>query len=364
MKIIPNNLKRQYDIYKDEYKKAAINVLDSGWYVLGNEVRAFEKEFSDYIGVKYSVGLASGLDALQLAFRVIGIQKNDEVIVCSNSYIACVMSITMNDGKPVFVEPDLYDNIDANKIEEKITNNTKAILAVHLYGQSCDMTKIMNIAKKYKLKVIEDCSQAHGTKWKDRKVGSIGDIGCFSFYPTKNLGAFGDGGAITTNSKKYAEQIKMLRNYGSRIHYQNEEVGLNSRLDEIQAGMLRVKLKHLDSLNKERDYLANQYIKGINNSIVKPLMTRKYSSNVWHQFVIHCKRRNELASYLKSYGIDTIIHYPIPPHLQKAYKYLGYKKGDFPIAEKYAKEVLSLPMYNGMSDNEIQFVIDKINRFK
>lgn len=365
MKIAANDLKRQHDIYKDEYNSKAVEVLNSGWYILGSEVKEFEKEFAEYTQSKYCVGCASGLDALQIAFRVIGITEGDEVIVCSNSYIACVMGITMNGGIPVFVEPDEYDNIDSEKIEEKITSNTKAILAVHLYGQSCDMDKIMTIAKKHDLKVIEDCAQAHGTTWKDKKVGSIGDIGCWSFYPTKNLGCFGDGGALTTNNEEYAEEFRVIRNYGSKkLHYENDIIGMNSRLDELQAGLLRVKLKHLDELNNERVRLAERYDNEVKNPYVKPLQTRPGSNNVYHQYVIHSERRDDLMSYLKDNDIGTIIHYPIPPHLQKAYEYLGYKKGDLPICEKYADEVLSLPMYNGMSSEEQDYIIEKINSYK
>ena len=365
MKILANDLKRQYDIFAKEYNEAAIKVLDSGWYILGKEVELFEKEYADYIGSKFCVGCASGLDALQIAFRVIGIGKGDEVIVCSNSYIACVMGITMNEGTPVFVEPDEYDNLDADKIEEKITDKTKAILAVHLYGQPCDMDKIMDIAKRHDLKVIEDCAQAHGTMWKNKKVGSIGDIGCWSFYPTKNLGGFGDGGALTTNNEEYASEFRVIRNYGSKkIHYENDIIGMNSRLDELQAGLLRVKLTHLDELNDERRKIAERYDKEIKNPLIKPLETRPDSYNVYHQYVIHTSKRDELMNYLKENEIGTIIHYPIPPHLQKAYEYLGYKKGDLPIAEKYADEVLSLPMYNGMSEEEQSYVIEKLNSFK
>lgn len=365
MKIAANDLKRQHDIYKDEYNAKAVDVLNSGWYILGNEVKEFEKEFAEYTESKYCVGCASGLDALQMAFRVLGIKENDEVIVCSNSYIACVMGITMNNGIPVFVEPDEYDNLDADKIEEKITENTKAILAVHLYGQSCDMDKIMAIAQKHGLKVVEDCAQAHGTTWKGKKVGSIGDIGCWSFYPTKNLGCFGDGGALTTNNEEYANEFRVIRNYGSKkLHYENDIIGMNSRLDELQAGLLRVKLSHLDELNNERLKIAERYTKEVNNPYIRPLQTRPGSNNVYHQYVVHSEYRDELMEYLKSYEIGTIIHYPIPPHLQKAYEYLGYKKGDLPIAERYADEVLSLPMYNGMSEEEQDFVIEKLNQFK
>ena len=367
MKILPNNLERQHDLHKDEYNAKAIEVLNSGWYVLGKEVKLFEDEFARYIGAKHCVGLASGLDALQIAFRILGIKENDEVIVCSNAYIACVMGITMNGATPIFVEPDEYDNLDANKIEEKITSNTKAILAVHLYGQTCDMDKIMNIANKFNLKVVEDCAQAHGTSWNGKKAGTFGDIACWSFYPTKNLGAFGDGGAITTNNDEYAESFRIIRNYGaSKTHYDNEVVGMNSRLDELQAGLLRVKLSHLDELNDERKIIANRYNNEIKNPLIKPLQTRPGSDNVYHQYVIHIAngKRDDLMNYLKENEIGTIIHYPIPSPLQTAYKYLGYKKGDFPIAEQYANEVLSLPMYNGMNREEQDFIIEKINSFK
>ena len=367
MKILPNNLERQHSLYKDEYNNKAVEVLNSGWYVLGNEVKTFEEEFAKYIGSKHCICLASGLDALQIAFRILGIKEKDEVIVCSNAYIACVMGITMNGATPVFVEPDEYDNLDANNIEEKITNNTKAILAVHLYGQSCDMTKICKIANKYNLKIVEDCAQAHGTTWNSKKVGTFGDIACWSFYPTKNLGAFGDGGAITTDNDEYAEQAKIIRNYGaSKTHYNNEIVGMNSRLDELQAGLLRIKLSHLDELNNERINIANRYNNEVKNDYIVPLKTRPGSNNIYHQYVIHVQdgKRDALMNYLKENEIGTIIHYPIPSPLQTAYKYLGYKKGDFPIAEKYANEVLSLPMYNGMSKEELDFVIDKLNNFK
>ena len=365
MKILPNDLKRQHDLFKDEYNSKAVDVLNSGWYILGNEVKQFEDEFASYTQSRYCVGCASGMDALQIAFRVLGIHKGDEVIVCSNAYIACVMGITMNEGTPVFVEPDEYDNIDADKIEDKITDKTKAILAVHLYGQSCDMDKIMDLAKRYSLKVVEDCAQAHGTTWKGKKVGSIGDIGCWSFYPTKNLGGFGDGGALTTNNEEYANEFRVIRNYGSKkLHYENDIIGMNSRLDELQAGLLRVKLAHLDELNDERIRIARRYDSEINNPLVVPLRTRPNSNNIYHQYVIHCKCRDKLMEYLKEHEIGTIIHYPIPPHLQKAYAYLGYHKGDLPISEKYADDVLSLPMYNGMTNEEQSFVIEMINSFK
>lgn len=361
-----NDLKRQFDLYAEEYKKKACEVLESGWYILGNELASFENEWASYVGTKYCVGLASGLDALWIGFKVLGITYGDEVIVCSNSYIACVMGITINGATPVFVEPDEYDNIDANKIEMAITKKTKAILAVHLYGQSCDMTKIMAIAKKYNLKVVEDCAQSHGNHWHGQTVGSFGDIGCFSFYPSKGCGAFGDGGCITTNNKDIAEKIRIFRNYGSEKRYHNKIVGTNSRLDELQAGLLRIKLKHLSELNNERCMIAKRYQKEIINPLIKKPLVRPGADSTWHQYVIHVQKgkRDDLIKYLENKGIGTLIHYPIPPHLSEAYSYLGYRIGDFPIAELYASEVLSLPMFNGMTVEEQSYIIETINSFK
>lgn len=362
MNIMPNNLKRQYDLHAPEYEVKALEVLRSGWYILGNEVEAFEREWAQYIGAKHCVGLASGLDALWISFRVLGIGEGDEVIVCANAYIACVMGISMNGATPIFVEPDQYDNIDAEKIESKITDRTKAILAVHLYGQSCDMTRIMEIANKYGLRVVEDCAQSHGNHWHGQTVGTFGDIGCFSFYPSKGCGAFGDAGAIVTDNEAIADKFRVFRNYGSRVRYQNEVVGANSRLDELQAGLLRVKLQYLDQFNEERCRIAEEYTKGIKSANIVLPQIRPGADSTWHQYVIHVKngQRDNLANYLKDKGVGTIIHYPIPPHLSKAYQYLGYKKGDFPIAEQYANEVLSLPIYNGMTKDEQKYVIDMI----
>ena len=363
---MPNNLGRQFSINASEYEQKALEVLRSGWYILGKEVTAFEKEWANYIGSKYCVGLASGLDALWISFRLLNIKQGDEVIVCSNAYIACVMGISINGATPVFVEPDEYDNIDANKIEAAITRNTKAILAVHLYGQACDMTKIMEIAHNHNLKVVEDCAQSHGNHWNGQTVGTFGDIGCFSFYPSKGCGAFGDAGAIVTNNKELADKFKIFRNYGSEKRYHNKVVGTNSRLDELQAGLLRIKLKHLDEFNAERCKIAYKYSTLIDNQFIQLPKIRPGADSSWHQYVVHVKdgRRDELIDYLKELGIGTLIHYPIPPHLSEAYKYLGKKEGDFPIAERYAKEVLSLPMYNGMTDDELEYVINAINSFK
>lgn len=362
--IMANNLKRQYELHALEYEKKAIEVLRSGWYILGNEVKCFEKEWADYVGAKCCVGLACGLDALWISFRLLNIHEGDEVIVSGNAYIACVMGITMNGATPVFVEPDEYDNIDADKIEEVITENTKAILAVHLYGTSCDMTKIMDIAKRYNLLVVEDCSQSHGNHWNDQTVGTFGDVGCFSFYPSKGCGAFGDAGCIVTDNEELADKFRVFRNYGSRVRYQNEVVGANSRLDELQAGLLRVKLKHLDEFNTERRKLAERYYNEIKNPLIFLPKLRPGADSSWHQFVVHVpQKRDDLMNYLKEKDVSTIIHYPIPPHLSKAYEYLGHKPGDFPITERYASEVLSLPMYNGMTEEEQTFVINAINGF-
>lgn len=363
MNVTFNRLDLQFDRYKTEYEKKALDVLRSGWYVLGNEVSSFEEEFAKFIGTKYSIGLASGLDALELAFEVLGIGKDDEVLVQGNTYIASVMGISKNGAKPVFVEPDEYYNINANKIEEKITNKTKAILVVHLYGQASNMEKISKIAKKHNLYIVEDCAQAHGAQYNGKQVGSFGDIGCFSFYPSKNLGAFGDAGAITTNNEEYANKIKALRNYGSTVRYINEYIGRNSRLDELQAGLLRVKLSHLGELNKDRVYIANRYLNEIKNPrIILPKLAKNCTS-VWHLFVIRCKMREDLINYLKENNISTVIHYPIAPHMQKAYSYLKVEQGSLPITENYANEVLSLPLYEGMTDEEIDYVVDNLNRF-
>lgn len=348
--------------YQGEFEKKAMDVLRSGWYVLGNEVSQFEKEFAEYVGSKHCLGLASGLDALWIAFRVLGIGKGDEVIVQGNTYIASVMGVTINGATPVFVEPDEFFSIDADRIEERINEKTKAILVVHLYGQSADMSKIMQIARKYNLRVVEDCAQSHGALYDGKMTGTFGDIGCFSFYPSKNLGAFGDAGAIVTNDAKLAEDVRVFRNYGSEKRYYNKVVGTNSRLDEIQAGLLRVRLSHLEELNEERKILCNKYFQEINNKKIILPKTREKTSSVWHQFVIRCSKRKELIMYLNNKGIGTIIHYPIPPHLSEAYQYLNLKEGDLPITEKYAKEVLSIPLYNGMKEEQ-KIVIDALNKF-
>ena len=361
--IMPNRLDRGFFQYQKEFEDKIVEVLRSGRYVLGSEVEAFEKEFAKYTGAEYCVGLASGLDALWIAFRILGIGKGDEVIVQGNTYIASVMGITINGATPIFVEPDEYYNIDASKIEEKVTDKTKAILVVHLYGQASNMKPIMELAKKYKLRVVEDCAQSHGAKFNDKMTGTFGDIGCFSFYPSKNLGAFGDAGAIVTDNPKIAEDIRVFRNYGSEKRYYNRVVGTNSRLDEMQAGLLRVRLSHIKELEDEKRKICTRYLNEINNPDIILPSIRDGATHIWHQFVIRTERRNELIEYLEGKGIGTIIHYPIPPHLSEAYSYLGHKKGAFPITEQYADTVLSIPLYNGMTEDELDYVIGALNEF-
>ena len=363
MKIDLAILNREFELYQAEYEQAALKVLRAGWYILGREVAAFEKEFADYIGGKFCIGVNSGLDALTLSVRALGIGAGDEVIVPANTYIATVLAITANGATPIFIEPDEFYNLEADKIESAVTSKTKAIMVVHLYGQAACMDKICAVAEKYNLKLIEDCAQSHGAKFKGKMTGTFGNAGCFSFYPTKNLGAFGDGGAVVTNDENLAVTLKMLRNYGSEIKYHNKLEGVNSRLDEMQAALLRVKLSHLDALNAERKKIADRFLSGIKNPRLILPTTCASSEHVYHQFVIRTEKRDEFKRYLEDNGIKTVIHYPIPPHLAECYKRLGYQRGDFQITEKYSDEVLSLPMFNGMTDEEINFVIEVCNGY-
>ena len=363
-KIMPNRLDRGFFQYQQELEAKALEVLRSGWYVLGPEVESFEREFAEYTGAGYCVGLASGLDALWLAFRVLGIGSGDEVIVPANTYIASVMGITINGATPVFVEPDVYYNLNTSLLEEHITEKTKAVLAVHLYGQASDMEGIQRFCQKHHLRLVEDCAQSHGASFKGKMTGTFGDIGCFSFYPSKNLGAFGDAGAIVTDDEAIAGNMRMYRNYGSEKRYYNKVVGANSRLDELQAGLLRVRLKHLAALNEERKNLADRYSRELHNPLLSLPQVREGAESVWHQYVIRTKRRKELIPYLEQNGIGTIIHYPIPPHLSEAYAFLGHHRGDYPVTEEYADTVLSIPMYNGMTAQEQEFVITTLNSFR
>lgn len=353
--------------YRAELIEACTKVIDSGWYVQGNECNEFEKEFAEYCGTKYAIGVANGLDALILilrAYKELGIMKDgDEVIVPSNTYIASILAISQNNLVPVLVEPDINTLlINPDRIEEKITSKTKAILPVHLYGQTCEMDKINEIAKKYNLKVIEDSAQSHGAYYKDKRNGNLGDASGFSFYPGKNLGALGDGGAVTTNDEELANTIKALGNYGSHKKYENLYKGINSRLDEMQAAMLRVKLRYLDVESTKRREIANYYLQNIkNDSIVLPTV-RDEDNHVWHLFVIRTNKRDELQKYLLDNGIQTLIHYPIPPHKQNAY--YEWNNENYPISEQIHDEVLSLPISGVLGLQDAEKIIKIINKNK
>jgi dTDP-4-amino-4,6-dideoxygalactose transaminase len=360
------DLKAINDQYQKELIEASTRVIQSGWYILGTELETFENSFASYCQTNYAIGVASGLDALILIFRAykeLGIfTDNDEVIVPANTYIASILAISENHLTPVLVEPDLNSyNIDPKKIEEKITAKTKAILAVHLYGQSADMTTINQIAKKYNLKVIEDAAQAHGATHHEKKVGSLGDACGFSFYPGKNLGALGDGGAITTDDENLAATVKAIRNYGSHKKYENRYKGLNSRLDEMQAALLSVKLKYLDKGNKKRAQIAQTYLQKIQNPKIILPQIMPNNQHVWHLFVIRTPKREELQTFLSKNGVQSMIHYPIPPHKQEAYKV--FKSLHLPITQSIHKEVLSLPMNECLSDKDIATIIEVINDF-
>ena len=363
MKIEFAILGRQYEKYQDEYEEAALRTLRSGLYILGDELKKFETDYAMYYGVKHCIGVGNGLDALRLALTALGIGKGDEVIVQTNTFIATALAITENGATPIFLDTDKYFGIDPNAIEDAITERTKAIMVVHLYGQPCDMDRIMAIARKYNLRVIEDCAQSHGAKYKGKLVGTIGDIGCFSFYPTKPIGAFGDSGAVITNSKEISEKVQMLRNYGSRVKYKHEVIGINSRMDEIQAAIAAVNLRYVEEGNSERRMIAEKYLYGIKNPKVKLPEIRPDTEHVYHIFPLLCKDRDRLYKHLESYDIHTQIHYPISCHLAECYKDLGYKAGSFPVAEGFAAYELSLPIYVGLKDEEIKYIINVINTF-
>lgn len=349
----------------EDLRNAFERVYDRSWYIEGVEDEAFEKAFAEYCDSKYCVGVGNGLDSLFLALKAMGIKEGDEVIVPSNTYIATALAVTYTGATPIFVEPDIRTfNIDPTKIEAAITDKTKAIMPVHLYGQACDMDPIMEVAKKYNLYVVEDCAQAHGAKYKGKVIGSFGDAAGFSFYPGKNLGALGDAGATVTNNEELAKKVRALGNYGSDYKYHHIYQGNNSRLDELQAAFLAAKLPHLNKVNAERRKVAQKYLDGINNpEIILPFVP-EYAEPVWHIFGVRCDRRDELEKFLNDAGISTNKHYPIPMHLQGCYADLGFKKGDYPIAEEISETELSIPMYYGMTDEEVQYVIDRMNEFK
>lgn len=357
--------------YQEELKQVAAEVIDSGWYLLGEKVKQFEQSLTQYVGVKHAIGVANGLDALRLilkAYIELGVMhEGDEVIVPANTYIATILAITDNRLKPVLVEPDINTyNLNIDLVEQHITPKTKAIMVVHLYGQVCWSGQLEEIAKKHSLKIIEDNAQAIGALWNGKRTGALADAAGFSFYPGKNLGALGDAGAVTTNNDELAETIRALANYGSKVKYVNEYQGLNSRLDEIQAAFLSVKLKYIDAENQRRREVAQYYCQNIKNpSIVLPTQNPEViadnTQHVWHLFVIRHSNRDKLQGYLAEKGIQTLIHYPIPPHKQAAYKdWTGFS---FPVTERIHGEVLSLPISPVHSQNEIQSIIETLNSF-
>lgn len=359
------DLKKSYANISKELMGAFSRVLTSGYVVLGGEVKEFEKEYAKFSKVAHCVGVANGLDALILALRVLNVGSGDEVIVPSNTYIATLIAVSRVGATPVLVEPkiDTY-NIDPKTIIPAITKKTKAIIPVHLFGQACQMDEVMRIARKYHLSVVEDNAQSHGATYNRKITGSFGDINATSFYPGKNLGAIGDAGAITTDREKFAGRISSIRNYGETKRYVNKEIGYNSRLDELQAALLRVRLAHLSEYTARKRAIARRYdseLKGVGD-IIFPV-TEKFATNVYHVYPIRTKKRDNLQSYLLEKSIRTLIHYPIPPHLQDAYKHLGFKKGSFPIAEELAATSLSLPIFPEMTDRQVSYVVSSIKRF-
>ena len=359
------NFEPMHSKLKSEMMEAFEKVYDGYWYIMGNHLQTFEKEYAVYNQVNHAIGISNGLDALFLSLKAWDIGEGDEVIMPSNTFIATVLAVSYTGAKPVFVEPDSRTYlINPDLIPQVITSKTKAIMPVHLYGQACEMDKIMAIANQYGLKVIEDNAQAHGATFNGKLTGSFGHINGTSFYPGKNLGALGDAGAVTTNDEALAQKIQMLRNYGSREKYKHEVIGHNMRLDELQAAFLSVKLKYLNEFTKQRMEIASWYdesLKGI-DEIILPY-THQDASHVYHLYIIRTTRRDELKSYLAEKGIGTLIHYPIPPHLQEAYKNLGFKKGDFPIAEELANTSLSLPLWPGMTESQVLEVSATIREF-
>ena len=350
---------------KKEMEEVFSAVYDSNWFVMGKWLQEFESAYATYSGSKHCIGVSNGLDALTLSLRALGIKESDEVIVPSNTYIASAIAVSQLGAKPVFVEPRKETfNIDPDKIADSITERTKAIMPVHLYGQACEMTEIIRIASTNGLLVVEDNAQSHGATYEGKSTGSWGNCNGTSFYPGKNLGALGDGGAVTTDSEEVAGRVRTLRNYGSAKKYYNEVIGYNNRLDELQAAFLGVKLKHINQWTEQRQAIAELYhtsLIGVGDLVLP--QTAPLASHVYHLFVVRTSKRDELKEYLKSRGIGTLVHYPVPPHLQKAYSYLGLSKGRFPIAEEMAKTCLSLPMFPGLTTESVEKVVLTINEF-
>jgi len=365
LKIPFGNLKRHYQRIKHEIDQSLVNVLESGWFVLGKQVEEFEKEFAAYCGLPYGAGVNSGTDALYLALLACGVGKEDEVITVPNTAVPTVCAIRMAGAKPVFCDVK-EDTLLMNPILIKrlITRKTKAIIPVHLYGQMCEMEKIMEMANEYSLKVVEDACQAHGAEWKGLKSGNFGDAACYSYYPSKNLGAFGDGGMIVTKDKAFSDKIKMLRNYGQKERYYNVIEGINSRLDEIQAAVLRAKLPHLDEWNRRRREIAGHYCSFNNNPNIKHPIEEKEAKHVFHLYVIQIKNRENLQRYLNNNGIETIIHYPLPIYKQQAYSLINVSNVHYPVAEKAVEQILSIPVYPELTDEEVKYIIDCLNSWE
>ncbi len=361
--MIPHlDLKQLNRPYQAEIAEAMQRVAESGWYVLGKEVASFEQQWADYCGVSHCIGVANGLNALELIFKAFDFPEGSEVIVPANTYIASILSVTSLGLKPIWVEPDLKTyNIDPRKIERKITSNTKAILAVHLYGKCCTMKPIWELAQKYDLKIVEDAAQAHGATYAGLKAGNLSDAAAFSFYPTKNLGALGDAGAVTTNDAELARKIESLRNYGSTIKYYNDYIGTNSRLDELQAAILNVKLNHLDSENQRRQELARYFLSEIKHpDVLLPTIKTLYE-DAWHLFVVRHPKREQFIDYLMDNGIQATVHYPVPPHKQRAYA--EYNHLSLPITEQIHNEVVSLPLNPSLTNEEAAYIVQIINQF-
>ncbi|MDH3217158.1 MAG: DegT/DnrJ/EryC1/StrS family aminotransferase [Candidatus Krumholzibacteria bacterium] len=352
----------QYTIIRDEIQSALDRVMRSGWYILGREVSAFERAFADYCGVSYAVGCASGTEALALALMAVGVGSGDEVITVANTAVPTVSAISMVGATPVFVDIDEDFLMDVGRIESVISKKTKVIMPVHLYGQIADMDKITATAKEHNIPIIEDACQAHGAEYRGRRAGSWGSLGCFSFYPTKNLGCFGDGGAVTTNDKRLYELLTMLRNYGQEKRYYHSIKGINSRLDEVQAALLRVKLNYLDQWNEQRRRAAGWYCAALEDVCLCP-NEKPDARHVYHLYVIRTKERDRLRVFLDEAGITTLMHYPVPVHLQQAYRDLGYKVGDLPVTETIAEEILSLPMHPAVTKEGIAYVAKQIREY-
>ena len=365
MKIPANRLDRAYEKHKEEYETKALHVLRSGNYILGSEVAAFESEFSAYLDAKYCISLANGSDALWVALHLLNIGPSDEVIVQGNAFFATVLAITRCGARPVFAEPDLtHYNLNASNIAACITSHTKAVLVTHLYGLMTPMHEIINLCRTHGLRLIEDCAQAHDARFQGQAAGTFGDVGCFSFYPTKNLGAFGDGGALVTNDPRLAENAYCFRNYGKENNCGDYIIqGVNSRLDELQAALLRIRLQYLKEDTAEKNHIAKRYYAGLRNEWIDLPKVYLGTENVWHQFVIRCNRRQDLIAYLLENGIETAIHYPIPPHLTSALRNLRIKRGALPITEQLAETVLSLPSFFGLREDEQDFIIRTLNQF-